>query len=93
MNEKLTDRIGVISLVLYTISFFAQIICTVCKVDIIAQLIIFILCNVFIITCMSVIMEEHKKLFKLIKVLAITIISDIFLAGVCLIAYGISIMI
>ena len=89
MTEKLTNRIGLISVIFYTILFFIQITLQTFEVTFVLNIILFILNNICIIIFGSISIGENRKLIKVIKVLTIAIISDVLLIGTCLIVQGI----
>lgn len=95
MNEKLTDRLGFVSLFLTTLLFFVQIIhiCTGNEPSFIVHVVFFIAYNICAATFFALYVSSDRKILKVLHVIRATAIMDIIVLVACLLAFGIKMLV
>jgi hypothetical protein len=95
MNEKLTDRLGLVSLFLTTLLFFAQIIniCAYNEPSFTAHVVLFIAYNICAATFFALYLSNDRKILKVLHTIRATAIVDIVMLVACLVAFGIKMLV
>ena len=86
MNEKLTDRIGLLSLLFTTLLFLAEVVCVSLGMNIIILAILFLAYNICAATFIILFVNQKDKKKNVLNKIKSIIMLDLILLTVCSIA-------